>query len=335
MTLEQPSTLHPAMPTPFGQYRARIRPLLEKRLYQTLDALLGELPANLSILKESQAGGKMIRGTLVCLVSESLGGSLDQALPRAVAVELIHSASLLHDDFVDQDCSRRNQPAAWTLVGARKAVLVGDVIFASAIESMSELSREDGIVVSRAIARVAKGALREPVDPSDLMPYVIPGVAPKQLYDAIIDLKTAALFGVACELGAIAANSTDTIRNHFHEYGRLIGQAFQIADDLGDIGRYRLGDAIAPLKFAALAPSLVCFNTNLTDRIGQSLEGEPLILDDALMHALATAAAAMEQNMESRLRHATDLVAAHSHGASPADVLLHVPRDVIRLFVAP
>src|SRR3990172_8749684 len=133
------------MTTDVQEYLRKRRILLDKAFRETLSGLLQSVPLrDTAFFMDALAGGKKLRGCLACLICEALGGSLEAVIPRAVAVELIQAATLIHDDFVDQDRMRRNRPAVWTLAGARRAVLLGDVIFASAIKMMSELGRNDG-----------------------------------------------------------------------------------------------------------------------------------------------------------------------------------------------
>lgn len=178
--------------------------------------------------------GKRIRGCLACLVSQALGGKMTAALPRAVAIECIQAASLIHDDYVDNDVVRRKRPATWTVEGPRRAVLLGDVIFATAIQSMMELSNEDGITVTHAIATVANGAYQElfllakPIDADSFNRYE------GSIYERIIYFKTGALFGAACQLGAIAAGASPEICALAYAFGARVGEAYQIADDLAD-----------------------------------------------------------------------------------------------------
>lgn len=178
--------------------------------------------------------GKRIRGCLVCLVSQALGGRVEDALPRAVAIECIQAASLVHDDYVDDDVCRRKGPATWTVEGPRRAVLLGDVMFATAIQSMVELSNADGIVVARAIATLATGAYQELLllaQPNDGgMETHGPDV-----YERIIYFKTGALFGAACQLGAIGAGAPEEVGRSAYAFGARIGEAYQIADDLTEI----------------------------------------------------------------------------------------------------
>ena len=137
----------------FHDYAKKLKPTLDIAFTSHLVDLLGDTKP-LGSFGEAKplTGGKKIRGSLLCLIATTLGGSLEDALPRAVAVELIQTATLIHDDFVDQHRSRRDLAAVWTLEGARRAVLLGDIIFASAIRMMSELGRIDGLIVSRAIS---------------------------------------------------------------------------------------------------------------------------------------------------------------------------------------
>ena len=198
--------------------------------------MLGSVPLKQKTdLLETVGMGKKIRGCLSCLVNDALGGEPEGAIPGAVAIELIQAATLIHDDFVDQDTTRRSRPAAWTLEGARRAVLIGDVIFASAIEMMSDAGADEGLAVSRAIAQVSRGALSEPLDASALASDIESGGVNRGLYEKIIGLKTGILFGTACRLGALAAKADGRIGDVAFRYGVRIGEAYQVADDLEDL----------------------------------------------------------------------------------------------------
>lgn len=317
----------------FKDYCQRRRPILDRAIGQTLRALFRDLHVRPDqALSDTLRGGKMIRGSLVCLVNESLGGNPPSAVMRSVAVELIHGATLIHDDFVDQDRSRRGKPAAWTLAGARKAVLLGDVIFASAIEMMSGLSRDDGLAVSRAIARIAKGAFQEPVDPSELAFRLRSGTVPASFYDAIIDLKTGVLFGAACELGALAAGAGRDVRDAFYRYGLLIGEAYQIADDLQEIVRHLSGGAVDPRELAALAPALVRFGSDPESSIASLLAGERSMLSPALSKSFEEVRWGMEQEMARRLELARREVAGLVPDSREGAMIQEAPRELIEMF---
>ena len=145
--------------------KARIDAELKARVGQWFPSLP---PAHEDALHGILAEGKRLRGSLTCLVAEALGGSLEQALPHALAVELVQAASLVHDDFVDGDTVRRGRPAAWTLLSARRAVLVADLIFATAIETMSQAGSRECATLVRSIADMAQGALQESLIEGDV-----------------------------------------------------------------------------------------------------------------------------------------------------------------------
>ena len=129
----------------FREYWGAHKPILDEAFRREVSGLLENIPfRQRAALMATLEAGKKIRGCLACLINDALGGDPEAAIPRAVAIELIQAATLIHDDFVDQDPIRGNKPAAWTLEGARRAVLIGDIIFATAIKMMMDLSREDG-----------------------------------------------------------------------------------------------------------------------------------------------------------------------------------------------
>jgi hypothetical protein len=184
------------------------------------------LQAHADALRAILTEGKRLRGSLTCLVAEALGGTLEQALPAALAVEMVQAASLVHDDFVDGDIVRRGRPAAWTLLSSRRAVLVADVIFATAIEKMAQAGAREGAALARAIAAMAQGALQEGAANTyteDL-----------DAYRRIIYLKTGSLFAAAARLGALAVDAQQTHLQAATEFGARAGEVYQIADDLAD-----------------------------------------------------------------------------------------------------
>ncbi|WP_162144355.1 polyprenyl synthetase family protein [Methylocaldum szegediense] len=317
----------------FKEYCSRRKPILSQAVDRTLRELFQDLhvPPDETFRSLFQ-DGKLIRGSLVCLVNESLGGDLSSAIQRSVAVEMIHGATLIHDDFVDQDRTRRGKPAAWTITGARRAVLLGDVIFASAIEMMSDLSADDGLAVSRAIARIAKGAFQEPIDASELNRRLGAEALSDTLYDAIVDLKTGVLFGVACELGAIAAGASADVRKAFHRYGLLIGEAYQIADDLQEIEHHLSNGTVCAGDLAALAPALVRFGANPQSAIAPLLAVERSVLSPALSKCLAEMRRRMAQELERRLKLARLEVAGLVAGPRERAMIHEAPRELIAMF---
>jgi geranylgeranyl pyrophosphate synthase len=319
--------------TNFQNYLGARKPRLDDAFQKQLSSLLGSIP-----LKETAAllgtleAGKKIRGCLACLISDALGGVLEEALPRAIAIELIQAATLIHDDFVDQDTTRRNKPAAWTLEGARRAVLIGDVIFATAIKMMNDLGREDGLAVSQAIAQVSRGALHEPLDPLMLAAEIESNRMNDKLYERIIHLKTGILFGTACQLGALAAKADGRLAEMFFRYGLRIGEAYQIADDLKEVEQHLGGRSIHPGQMAALAPALLYFVADLRPLVLGHLKGKGPQLDAAAAEFFQVAAKLMKKEIERRLQAAVSEIAGSLPENGYSEVVRQAPWDLIRMF---
>lgn len=244
----------------FIGYWQSIQAELDRGFAQWMPDLARELSAtHQASIQQAVTGGKRLRGCLVCLTAEALGGRRAAAIPRAVAIECIQAASLIHDDYVDGDTLRRQRPAIWTVEGARRAVLLGDLIFATAIWQMAELGREDGATLARAIATVARGAYREALGPAELAAAVAGRDFPPDLYKRIIHLKTGALFGAAAKLGALAAATPPALADQAFEFGARLGEAYQLADDLLDLFDAGSLPEDPRDRLALWAPALLCF----------------------------------------------------------------------------
>jgi len=183
-----------------------------------------------------QAGGKRIR-PLLTLAAAQICGKASGAVGLAAAVEFIHTATLLHDDVVDESALRRGKPSANIVYGNKSTVLVGDFLFARAFELMVE---SDDIrileILSRAARIISEGEVLQMSLTGNL------GITITQ-YEEIIDAKTAALFSAACQAGALAAGAPDHTAEHLRKYGHHLGMAFQMIDDLIDYtgGSARMG----------------------------------------------------------------------------------------------
>lgn len=250
----------------FVEYWTETRTRLDEELTRKIPNLFPALsPQQAEAVQDIIKNGKRLRGCLVCLVTQALGGQIADALPRAMAIECIQAASLIHDDYVDNDTIRRRRPATWMVEGPRRAVLLGDVMLATAIESMMELSNKDGLTATRAIATVANGAYQELACPAKPEDESRSNQHEEQVYEHIIHLKTGALFGAACQLGAIAAGASDETCNLAHAFGARTGEAYQIADDLADFTNL-WGDAQQCIKkLPDLFPALnyFCYKAGL------------------------------------------------------------------------
>jgi octaprenyl-diphosphate synthase len=172
------------------------------------------------------ARGKLFRPTLL-LLSNRVG---DQPHPRAVTlaaiVELVHLATLVHDDAVDHSVLRRGMPTVNALWNHQTAVIMGDYLYSRSISALAELGRVDFItVLARAANEMSVGELRQ-LSSFDALSFT------EQDYDRLISSKTASLMSAACELGAAAG--TEQHRDSLKRFGHALGMAFQIADDLLD-----------------------------------------------------------------------------------------------------
>ena len=195
------------------------------------DALPGEVarPARLVAAMRHGVlnGGKRIRPFLVVECAALLGASEDAALPVAGALECVHCYSLIHDDLpaMDDDDLRRGQPAVHRAFDEATAILAGDALLTLAFDL---ISRPDaGLAAERTVALVSLLARAAGMG----------GMAGGQMFDLEHEHGGAdgAMIGFACEAGAVVAGADDDVRDRLGRFGGLIGQAFQLADDLLDV----------------------------------------------------------------------------------------------------
>ena len=173
--------------------------------------------------------GKAIRPSLVLMAGEALGACPDDLVPGAVAVELVHNFSLIHDDLMDRDAERRHRPTVWSVWGDAMAVLVGDALLSLAHEVLDD----SGSPYAGSAARALSAATRE------LIRGQVLDVAFERRTDVTlaecVDMaagKTGALMGVSAEMGAILAGAPSATVRGLRRYGEEVGLAFQLVDDL-------------------------------------------------------------------------------------------------------
>ena len=178
--------------------------------------------------------GKALRPTLCLFACEALGASQHKAMPAAVALELIHNFSLIHDDIQDRDETRHHRPTLWAVWGAPKALVAGNVLRVLADMSLDGLV-DEGLESDRVI--VASNLLTEAYLETIMGQYLdlsyegLPDIT-MQDYLNMISLKTGALIRCALNLGAvIGTRDTETV-NAFRSCGQSLGYMFQIRDDL-------------------------------------------------------------------------------------------------------
>ncbi|HHS97737.1 MAG TPA: polyprenyl synthetase family protein [Chloroflexi bacterium] len=178
--------------------------------------------------------GKRLRPILCLLSCEACGGDWEQALPAAAAVELLHNFSLIHDDIEDRDDVRRGRPTVWALWGVPQAINAGDALFVLAHLAMLRLSgrgvsaetvAEALRVFDRACLRLTEGQFMD-------IRFEEKEEVGLEEYLAMIEGKTGALISAACELGALVAGAPADQRDRLRAFGRHLGLAFQIQDDV-------------------------------------------------------------------------------------------------------
>ena len=174
------------------------------------------------------AGGKRIRPRLLLLFAEALGYRGEARYELAATVEFIHTATLLHDDVVDESSLRRGRPTANALFGNAPSVLVGDFLYSRAFQMMVSVERMRVLaVLADATNVIAEGEVLQLMNMHD------PDLAVEQ-YLRVIRYKTAKLFEASARLGALLGGATAEAEEACADFGRRLGTAFQLVDDLLD-----------------------------------------------------------------------------------------------------
>ena len=180
------------------------------------------------------AGGKRIRPYLAVLSYLLKKDDIEEVLTPAVAVELIHNYTLIHDDIMDNDDERRGKPTVHIVYGEPIAILAGDLLYAKAFEAVSSIKNPEKAyevlkVLSKSCVEVCEGqAMDMEFEKEDYIPTL-------DEYFEMISKKTGALIVAPIEIGAIMAECTEEERNALYEYAKRIGMTFQIQDDVLDL----------------------------------------------------------------------------------------------------
>jgi geranylgeranyl diphosphate synthase type I len=182
----------------------------------------------------SSESGKFIRSTLCLLSCQAVGGDTPQVMPAAAAVELVHNFSLIHDDIEDASYERHHQPTVWKLWGQSQAINAGDVMFTLAYLALLKL-KEKGIadekvassieMLSLACLELCEGQYLD-VEYENRLDVTI------ENYLDMAAKKTAALFAASTSLGAYLGSEDDKLADSFHLFGKELGIAYQIWDDI-------------------------------------------------------------------------------------------------------
>ncbi|MFN8613401.1 MAG: polyprenyl synthetase family protein [Vulcanimicrobiota bacterium] len=208
--------------------------LVESDLLQVEERLVALLEKRGGVLKGPaemmfRGGGKRLRPALVLLSSRLFGPQPESAISIAAAVEMVHGASLIHDDVIDDTDVRRGQPTMKAISGNRFSVLLGDLLLCQALLAVAELDRVVLVqVVSQAVADMTAGQILELRQQGNVETQVPD-------YLRMIEGKTAALMEAGCRLGALLTNATPAQVEACGQFGLNLGMAFQITDDVLDI----------------------------------------------------------------------------------------------------
>ncbi|MHB8634442.1 MAG: polyprenyl synthetase family protein [Thermoplasmatota archaeon] len=207
-------------------------PEFERRLLARLESQDPDL--GLWARETASAGGKRIRPLLLLTSFQACGGARlgagahNDALEAAVAIELVHTASLVHDDIMDEASARRGRPSTYAAHGRDGAILVGDFLFTQAFAIAAHLPKEAMDMTADACRRLCEGQLREARLRQSRGPD-------RKAYMAVIRDKTAALLAAACGIGATMARAPETTVQALYRYGSATGHAFQLLDDVLDV----------------------------------------------------------------------------------------------------
>ncbi|SFT53083.1 geranylgeranyl-diphosphate synthase /farnesyl-diphosphate synthase [Methanosarcina thermophila] len=180
------------------------------------------------------AGGKRLRPAVLILAAEAVGSDLKSVLPAAVAVELVHNFTLIHDDIMDRDDIRRGRPAVHKIWGEAGAILAGDTLYSKAFEILSKVENEPVRILkcmdilSKTCTEICEGQWLD-------MDFERREKVSKAEYIEMVEKKTSVLYAAAAKIGALLGGASDEVAEALSEYGRLIGIGFQMYDDVLDM----------------------------------------------------------------------------------------------------
>ena len=212
---------------------SEIQALMKSDLEQMDKILVNRLDSNVDLISQMSqyiinSGGKRIRPLLLLLCAKATNYDGNNHFSMAVVIELIHTATLLHDDVVDQSSTRRGQDTANELWGNAPSVLVGDFLYSRAFEIMVEPdSMAIMKILSKATNQISEGEVLQLLNIKNAK-------VTQSEYFSVIERKTACLFKAACQIAGILSESNKNIVDALGVFGMNLGNAFQIVDDTLD-----------------------------------------------------------------------------------------------------
>jgi heptaprenyl diphosphate synthase len=266
------------------------------------------------------AGGKRVRPALVLLSARCGSYDLDRLTPAAMAVELTHAATLVHDDVIDRSAMRRGRPTVAASLGDEPAIVIGDFYFAKAYEHAARTHSTEVVgILARAVMEICAGEVRQ-----QAIRYRY-GTGVDE-YMRRIESKTATLLAASCDIGAALAGVSPGLRSALHEYGRMLGLAFQIADDVldytgseGEIGK-PIGKDITE-GFSTLPLMLAMEDASIAQQLKKVLQdGRELNPQEALAVVDIVRQSGAPQRALERARQYASAASRQGGGIAAADV---------------
>lgn len=230
-----------------------------------------------------ELGGKRLRPVLLLMACDTFGGKIEDAMPAARAVEMFHNFTLVHDDIMDGAEIRRGKETIWNIWGEDTAILVGDTMFALALEYLIKTKHPESKQILEAFLKVSKEVCEGQqfdMNFEDEEGTTIPD------YLSMIRLKTAVLIATSLKIGAIIGNAKEEDIKNIYDFGINIGMAFQLKDDLLDVfgnvdkfGKMPGGDILSDKKTFLLLKALTIAEKEdkkkLESYIGVGEENDP------------------------------------------------------------
>ncbi|WP_192484859.1 MULTISPECIES: octaprenyl diphosphate synthase [Cysteiniphilum] len=211
----------------------QIQQLSTDDIQRNNQVIIDQLSSNVVLINQiSQyiihSGGKRLRPLLLMLVARALDYKGQDHTKAAAIIEFIHTATLLHDDVVDESELRRGKETANNVFGNAASVLTGDFLYSRAFQMMVELNQMQIMqILANATNKIAEGEVLQLLNCNN------PDITEAQ-YMQVIYCKTAKLFEAACDVASVLADASDREQEALHQYGLHLGNAFQIADDVLD-----------------------------------------------------------------------------------------------------
>lgn len=198
------------------------------------EALISAIDSEVDLLNEASrhiltSGGKHLRPHVAFLAYLAVGGDdLSEAVPMAAAIEMVHTATLVHDDINDHSLLRRGRPSVHARWGRTFALLTGDYLFAKVYELMAPYGANYNVIMANACCQLVEGETLQAVAAKS-------GEIDRETYKRIVSLKTASLFEASARMGALMGGGDQRQVDALAEYAYNLGIAFQVVDDILDV----------------------------------------------------------------------------------------------------